>query len=233
MSAPGIDLVDMIGGLLSFLLTLCVFSYLLGDNVLFRLAIHIFIGVAAGFVAAIALHSVIWPQLFAPLIGSSLTEKLWVLIPILLSMLLFTKAFPRLSTLGSPVMAFLVGVGAAVAVGGALLGTLFPQFRAATQLLNMAALQASGKEVGLELLNGVLILFGLVVTFASFQYNTSLFKNPSIRALWNLIYWSGRVFVAITFGVIFAGVYLASLAALTERLYSLLVFLFNLFSLAG
>ncbi len=156
-----------------------------------------------------------------------------MLIPILLSMLLFTKAFPRLSTLGSPVMAFLVGVGAAVAVGGALLGTLFPQFRAATQLLNMAALQASGKEVGLELLNGVLILFGLVVTFASFQYNTSLFKNPSIRALWNLIYWSGRVFVAITFGVIFAGVYLASLAALTERLYSLLVFLFNLFSLAG
>jgi hypothetical protein len=233
MSAPVIDLVDMIGGLLSFLLTLCVFSYLIGDNVLFRLAIHIFIGVAAGFVAAIALHSVIWPQLFAPLIGSSLTEKLWVLIPILLSVLLFTKAFPRLSTLGSPVMAFLVGVGAAVAVGGALLGTLFPQFRATTQLLNMAALQASGKEVGLELLNGVLILFGLVVTFASFQYNTSLFKNPSIRALWNLIYWSGRVFVAITFGVIFAGVYLASLAALTERLYSLLVFLFNLFSLAG
>jgi hypothetical protein len=233
MSAPVIDLVDMIGGLLSFLLTLCVFSYLLGDNVLFRLAIHIFIGVAAGFVAAMALHSVIWPQLFAPLIGSSLTEKLWVLIPILLSVLLFTKAFPRLSTLGSPVMAFLVGVGAAVAVGGALLGTLFPQFRATTQLLNMAALQASGKEVGLELLNGVLILFGLVVTFASFQYNTSIFKNPSIRALWNLIYWSGRFFVAITFGVIFAGVYLASLAALTERLYSLLVFLFNLFSLAG
>jgi hypothetical protein len=234
MSGLGIDMVDLIGGLLGFLLTLCVFSYLLGDNGLFRFAIHIFIGVAAGFVAAMALHSVIFPQLLAPLIGGGgLDVKLWVLLPLLLSLLLVAKAFPRLSILGSPVMAFLVGVGAAVAVGGALLGTLFPQFRATTQLFDAAAIQASGKEVGFELLNGILILLGLVVTFASFQFNTGFIKNPSLRALWNLIYWSGRVFVAITFGVIFAGVYLASLAALTERLNSLWVFLLKLFSLAG
>ncbi len=233
MSGLWFDMVDLIGGLLGFLLTLCVFSYLLGDNGLFRLAIHIFIGVAAGFVAAMALHSVIFPQLLVPLIGGAPAEKLWVLVPILLSLLLVAKAFPHLSILGSPVMAFLVGVGAAVAVGGALLGTLFPQFQATTQLFDAAAIQASGKEVGVELLNGILILLGLVVTFASFQFNTGFIKNPSLRALWNLIYWSGRVVVAITFGVIFAGVYLASLAALTERLNSLLVFLFKLFSLAG
>jgi hypothetical protein len=146
---------------------------------------------------------------------------------------LVTKAFPRVSILGSPVMAFLVGVGAAVAVGGALLGTLFPQFEATTQLFYMAALQEAGKDTGIELLYGVLILLGLVVTFASFQYNTGFLKNPSLLAVWNLIYWSGRGMVAITFGVIFAGVYLASLAALTERINSMLVFLFNLFSLAG
>jgi hypothetical protein len=233
MSGLGIDMLDLIGGLLGFLLTLCVFSYLLGDNALFRLAIHIFIGVAAGFVAAMALSGVIFPQLLVPLIGGAPVEKLWVLFPCLLSLLLITKAFPRISILGSPVMAFLVGVGAAVAVGGALLGTLFPQFRATTQLFDTAAIQASGKEVGVELLNGGLILLGLVVTFASFQYNTGFLKNSSLRALWNLIHWSGRVFVAITFGVIFAGVYLASLAALTERLNSLLLFIFKLFSLAG
>ena len=79
----------------------------------------------------------------------------------------------------------------------------------------------------------MLILLSLVVTFASFQYNTGFLKNTSLRAAWNLIYWGGRGVVAITFGVIFAGVYLASLAALTERLNSMLVFLFNLFSLAG
>jgi hypothetical protein len=233
MSGLGLNLVDLIGGLLGFLLTLCVFSYLLGDNGLFRFAIHLFIGVAAGFVAASTLRSVIFPQLFVPLIGGAPAEKLWALIPLLLGFLLVAKAFPRISILGSPVMAFLVGAGAAVAVGGALLGTLFPQFQATTQLFDTAAIQASGKNVGAELLYGVLILVGLVVTFASFQYNTGFIKNPSLHALWNLIYWSGRGLVAITFGVIFAGVYLASLAALTERLNSLLVFLFNLFSLAG
>jgi hypothetical protein len=233
MSALGIDMVDLIGGLLGFLLTLCVFSYLLGDNLLFRLTIHIFIGVAAGFVAASALRSVIFPQLIVPLIVGSTAERLWVLLPILLSFLLVAKAFPRLSILGSPVMAFLVGVGAAAAVGGALLGTLFPQFQATTQLFDTAAIQSSGKEVGIELLYGVLILLGLIVTFASFTYNTGFLKNTSLRALWNLIHWIGRGFVAITFGVIFAGVYLASLAALTERLSSLLIFLSNLFSLAG
>ena len=232
MSGLGIDMVDLIGGLLGFLLTLCVFSYLLGDNGLFRFAIHIFIGVAAGFVAATALSGVIFTQLLVPLIGGAPVEKLWVLFPLLLSFLLVAKAFPRLSILGSPVMAFLVGVGAAVAVGGALLGTLFPQFQATTQLFNVAAIQASGKEVGLELFYGALILLGVVVTFASFQYNTGFLKNTSLHVLWNLIYWIGRGVVAITFGAIFAGVYLASLAALTERLNSLLVFLFQLFSLA-
>ena len=233
MSGLNNSLVDLAGGTLGFLLTLCIFSYLLGDNGLFRLAIHIFIGVTAGFVTAMALRSVIYPQLLVPLIGGGIEEKLWVLIPLLLSLLLFSKAFPQLSILGSPVMAFLVGVGAAVAVGGALLGTLFPQFLATTQLFDTAAIQASGKDVVVELLKGILILFGLVVTFASFQYNTGFLKSPSLRALWNLIHWSGRVFVAITFGVIFAGVYLASLAALTERLNSLLIFLLKLFSLAG
>ena len=51
MSELGIDFTSLIGGALGFLLTLCVFSYLLGDNALFRIAIHIFIGTAAGFVA--------------------------------------------------------------------------------------------------------------------------------------------------------------------------------------
>ena len=35
------------------LLTLMVFSYILGDNVLFKLATHIFVGVAVGYAAAI------------------------------------------------------------------------------------------------------------------------------------------------------------------------------------
>jgi len=233
MSGLAIDLFDLVGGALGFLLTLCIFSYLLGDNGLFRLAIHVFIGVSAGFVAAIAVQNVIIPQVLKPLWSGSLDQKLWALLPLLGGLMLLAKVSPRLSILGSPVIAFLVGVGAALAIGGALLGTLFPQIQSTAQLFSTHAIQASGKIVEFELLNGGLVILGLVVTLASFQFHTSFIKNTSLRALWKLIYWSGRVFVAITFGVIFAGVYLASLTALTERLSSLLIFLSQLFSLAG
>ena len=37
------------------------------------------------------------------------------------------KVFPRLTGMGRIVMAFLVGVGAAVTIAGALIGTLIPQ----------------------------------------------------------------------------------------------------------
>ena len=45
------DLADWIGALFGFILTLVVFSYLIGDNPVFRLTLHLFIGVSAGFAA--------------------------------------------------------------------------------------------------------------------------------------------------------------------------------------
>jgi predicted membrane protein len=41
---------DLIWGIIGFLLSILVFSYLIGDNPLFRFAIHLFIGVSAGVV---------------------------------------------------------------------------------------------------------------------------------------------------------------------------------------
>ena len=52
---------------MAFLLTLFIFSYLIGDNPLFRIAVYIFVGVSAGYVAAVACRQVLWPDLFFPL----------------------------------------------------------------------------------------------------------------------------------------------------------------------
>ena len=52
----GLGLADVIGAFVGFVLTLLVFSYIFGDNVLFRIAMHIFIGVAAGYVVAISVY---------------------------------------------------------------------------------------------------------------------------------------------------------------------------------
>lgn len=47
-------------------LTLCIFSYLLGDNPLFRLALHIFVGASVAYVCVIALQTVLLPVLSPP-----------------------------------------------------------------------------------------------------------------------------------------------------------------------
>ena len=220
---------SILGAFTGFILTLLIFSYLLGDNVLFRFAVHLFVGVAAAFMAAVAFYSVIWPRLVEPILYGLPIERLLALVPMVLSLLLIAKASPRLSGWGAPVMAFLVGVGAATAVGGAVFGTLIPQAGASINLLDIQAIITSGKSLEWELFNGAIILIGTVLTLAYFHFYV---RSPG--SLWarglNMV---GKILIAIALGVLFAGVYSASLTALVERLSSLVTFLFWLINPAA
>ena len=70
---------DLVTGLLSFLLTLMILSYLVGDNPAFRVAVYIFVGVSAGYAAAVAWWQVIYPKVLLPLLTGSLIERLLAL----------------------------------------------------------------------------------------------------------------------------------------------------------
>src|SRR3990172_4998097 len=48
-------LLETLGTLLAAVLTVMVLSYILGDNALFRIATYLFVGVASGYAAAVAL----------------------------------------------------------------------------------------------------------------------------------------------------------------------------------
>ena len=121
---------DLVTGLLSFLFTILIFSYLLGDNPLFRIAVYIFVGVSSGYLAALAWWQVIVPRLIYPLVYGSVLEKAFTAIPLLGAVLILMKISPRLAGLARIAMAFLVGAGAAVIIAGALSGTLLPQISA-------------------------------------------------------------------------------------------------------
>ena len=54
MSIASMNMADLIGATLAFVLTLLTLSYLIGDNPLFRFAIHLFVGVASGIAVVIA-----------------------------------------------------------------------------------------------------------------------------------------------------------------------------------
>jgi hypothetical protein len=119
--------IELISALVGLILTLMVFSYLIGDNPLFRIAVYLFIGVASGYAATIVWHYVLVPKLFQSLTAFNPLS----IVPFVFGISLLAKLSPRISWIGNFAMAVLVGVGAAAAVGGALIGTLLPQAQAA------------------------------------------------------------------------------------------------------
>lgn len=220
---------DHIAEVISFLFTILVLSYLIGDNPLFRIAVYIFVGVSSGYVAAVAWWQVIVPRLIYPLAYGSVPEKAITAIPLLGAVMLLMKISPRLTGLARIAMAFLVGVGAAVIIAGALSGTLVPQISATIDAFDTNAANARNISMVEVIFNGAFILAGTVFTLAYFHFGARPKADGSIRRLGliEISAWIGRVFIGVTLGAIFAGVYAAALTALIERISSLINFLGN------
>jgi hypothetical protein len=229
------SLLDLVGALAGFLLTLMIASYIFGDNGLFRLAIHIFIGVSAGFVTVIVLNNVLWNQLFIPLIQAPIENALVIFPPLLLGTWLLVKASPRLAKIGNPVLAFLVGVGAATAIGGAVFGTVFPQVEAAANAFDLRAVGQSGGNQVKGFFDALVMLVGAVTTLVYFQFGVGSSSKlqtastaKSLRPAWvEVVSKIGLFFIAVTMGVLFAGVMLAALSALIERVTAVWNFVFD------
>lgn len=211
---------DLVWTLVGFVLTLMVFSYVFGDNFLFRLASYTFVGASAGYVASLVIYQVIWPRLILPMIQGSLLDRALVVIPLILAALLLTKISPQFAPLGKLPMAFLVGVGAAVAIGGAVFGTIFGQISGAAQPFNLSAPGGSGGRM----LEGVIAFVGTAGTLAYFQFtSTSRVAQPTRRSpIVEALALVGQVFIGIVLGAVFAGVYAASLTALLDRVQFIL-----------
>jgi hypothetical protein len=222
MEVP-VNLLSFLSSLTGFIFTVLILSYLLGDNPLFRVGIYLFIGISVGYVLSVTWHQVIWPQLIQPMISGAVfrdVQQAFLIFTLLGSVLLLVKIFPRLSGLGQLPTALLVGVGAAVAVGGAILGTLIPQVEAT---INAFDLRIARTNAFFALFNGVLVLIGILGTLAYFQFGARKREDGTVRrnALIEALTWIGRIYIAISFGVLFAGVYLAALTAFISRVDSI------------
>jgi hypothetical protein len=222
------NLTEFIGLALGFLFTILIFSYLMGDNPFFRLAIHIFIGVSAAYVAIITINNVLIPRLIIPLVNGSRGEQLLSIILFIPSFFLFFKVTP-LRRAGNWAVAILVGIGAAAAIGGAITGTLFPQILGTINSVDPSAYSITTSRWDLAI-NGLIIVIGTLTTLLYFHFGTQDIPGktnerlPFIETISKI----GKVFLAITFGALYAGVYLSALAALVERLSFIWDFINNI-----
>jgi hypothetical protein len=220
-----------IGPIVAALLTIMVLTYLIGDNALFHLASHLFVGVAAGYAGALAARSVLWPGLLQPIaqvgLGGLLNMDMAVrlLVPAFLILLLVMKLVPGTARLGTFSTAFLVGVGAAVVVGGAITGTLIPQTRAAMMSIDLGVVSPQTGETGIErVVNVAIMLVGTISTLAYFRF--TLRRGPAgegkplgpIGMLGKALSALGKSFIALAFGVMYAGALSATLLILTQRI---------------
>lgn len=223
-------LLEGLGTWVAVILTLFVFSYLLGDNFLFRLAEHIFVGVAVGYAVVVAFHHVLWPKLLNPLLGAltapggpDVGGLILGLIPLILGLFLLTKSFRRtraISWLGSFSLACLLGVGGALAIGGALTGTLLPQIDATADVTRYVDRYGPG----LGLFSGIVTLVGTIGVLLHFYYGTGgegALPRVRERLVW---LWGGlgRWFVLVTFAALLATLFMSRTSLLADRVQFLL-----------
>jgi hypothetical protein len=213
---------DFIGGLLGFIFTIALLSYLLGDNPVYRLALHLFIGVSIGYVALITIYQVLIPRMVLPLRGvTDPQQAVILLVPLVLFAFLVMKLNPDTSRLGNIGVGFLLGVGIGTAVGGAITGTLFPQVQAAWLPL----------RPGPALINNLVLLIGTVTALLSFQYMARVNARTGAveRSLpMQVVTGIGQGFVVITLAVIYSGLILSGLAILIGRFAALSSFVSGL-----
>ncbi len=225
---------DIVGLVVGAILTLLIFSALLHDNVLYRWALALVVGVAVGYAAAIAVRFVSHVWTAQAVIGQIEVSSLSTVLPLLLGCLLLFKGFTssrllgRLSVVGNIPLGYLVGAGAAVAVSGALLGTIIP--------LTWATGEGVRVEYGIfPLVQGIIALVTTIITLLVFS--TTFRRKAGVEAErkgWrHRFVQMGQALVAVALGAAFAGALSSALTALLMRLWQLADLAGQVVSLAG
>jgi hypothetical protein len=221
--------VEIVGLVIGTVLTLAIFSYLLGDNVLYRWALALLVGAGVGYALGIALRFLVFDWIAEALNANDPAVSLTYAVPLLLGGLLLFKGFGRsnIAVLGNIPLAFLVGVGAAAAVSGALTGTLIPQVRATGMALNL-------QSPLLRLVEGAIVLVGTIAALAFFS-PTGRTAQPGglIGGIQGGIQHLGKIFVVIALGVAFSGAVTSALTAWVMRLWQIVELADRLFFLFG
>lgn len=191
--------------LIGFILTLFIYSYLVGDNPLFRAAIHILVGVSAAYAAVVVLRQVIIPIYQQIRQNPGNPDTLPWFIPIFFALFLALKPLRLAGWLANTSLAFLIGIGAAVALTGAISGTLWPQIIITYPATPFRAL---------------LVALFTICTLLTFQFTGRLNEAGQwLQPAWQRgLVTVGRAVLMITFGSLFASVLNTSLILLADRL---------------
>lgn len=167
------------------LLTLAVYTFLIKDNRVFRLVEKFFVGLGAGYYAALGIKTIIQVGITPVMQGNMVP-----VIPLLLGLLVYARYVKPVAWVSKIPVALIVAIGAALT----LRGTVQAQFID----------QIAGTIVPWNSINNLIIVFGTASTVAYFY-----FKARQPGPFDTLLTWSGkfaRLVMMIAFGIGYTGV---------------------------
>lgn len=192
----------LIGTWIAAFLTLCIFSFLYKDNPFYKLAEHIFVGGSVAYLLIQTWYFTIQPMLVKPLIEEGFHQNYLLTTPIILSIMVLMRFFPKIGWISRWPIAFTVGVGAGLVITGNIQGILIPQLRATL--------------VPVKSFNNVIIIIAVITTITYFYFS---------REHKGLLGGSARVgimFIMIFFGASFGYTVMARASLLIGRIHFLL-----------
>lgn len=220
---------DILGIWIAAFLTLAILSFIFGDNPIYKLAEHIFVGVSAGYGVILALNQAIWPSIQMGLMPSQhFFIKFMTIFAIILGILtlirleIFSYIIPSLVWLSRIPIAFVVGIGSGITIVASIQGFVFPQV-SATFLPVLSPNYTIDFSSPLNFLNSLLlvigpfvILLGVITALVYFYFSTEQ------RGILLGIAKIGILIMMITFGASFGYTIMARFSLLISRFYFLL-----------
>jgi len=210
------------------ILTLCIFSFLYRDNIFYRTAEHIFVGVANGYFIAFMWHNVMVPSLFDPMAqafslmkenGFSLQlfnpvhdANFFLILPTIIGLMYVTRFIPKISWMIRIPIGITMGYFVAVSIPAGVEAHILAQMKA-------SILQRSDFANFFSSINGfnTLVLFiGLLGTLIYFFFSVP-HKGP-LKVISKI----GIIFVMIGFGASFGLTVMGRVALAIGRIVFLL-----------
>jgi len=200
-------------------LTLCIFSFLYKDNPFYRFAEHLFVGVSAGYYIILNFWTVVVPNLWEPLVksfsapGGPLAAqqgdyRIWLLIPGILGVLLFTRLFGKIGWLSRWSLAVIIGVYAGLKTTG------FAQSDFVAQVQASLVTFLPGTFWGT--FNAVLFVIGLVCSLLFFFFSR---EHKGALGVASKV---GIYFLMVSFGAGYGYTVMSRISLLIGRLQFLL-----------
>ena len=207
-----LDLLLLLAGLV---LSLMVFSYLVGDTLLFGIAMYTLVGASAGFAVLVLLDKVIIPMAINPLSSFAQTSAILALVPLFLSILLIWLLFRKNRRASGVPLGFLGGIVAAALIIGLTRGTLAPQLVSIVDAFDPTRMTSAGLPNWTGIFEAFMMLAGVLAVLFVFHHRRINKQQDTYSHSWlDGLSGFGQVFVGITFGALFVGLFSTSLVAL-------------------